>query len=695
MQDDNTPPSVRVEISHDVAVLVVDNPPVNAASAEIRSKLLQAVTAIARRSDIVAAVLIGAGKSFIAGSDLREFDRPISEPDLPQVIAAIEDCPKPVVAAIHGSALGGGFEVALGCDGRVATPDAVIGLPEVGFGMIPGAGGTQRLPRMIGRARAIDFIVSGRRVPAMEAHRLGIIDTIVDGDLRAGAIAASRALAGTKRRISERDVPADETPWDGAVPKAPSAAAARAAVDAVMMVGTAPFVAALREERKVFQQLRQSEQAAALRHLFFAERACMRFGRKTDLPDVAKIGIVGAGLMGSSIAAAFALAGIEVAMADNTAELAAAGANRARNLARRAAARVGANGEQAAARLLPINGLAYLGDCEIVVEAIVEDLAAKRAIFAALDRALPPSTAIASNTSYLDIDALAAATSRPSKVAGLHFFSPAHVSKVVEVVSGSSTSPALAAQLARLAVRMGKAPIPAGCAPGFIGNRILAAYRLQSEFLLEEGAFPETVDAAMVEFGMAMGPFAVSDLSGLDIAAARRRQLAATRDPRARYVVIPDRLCAIGRLGQKAGKGWYRYSADARRGQPDPEVGAIILAASAEKGIARRVLDATEIQDRALAAMINEAAHVLADGTAKRAADIDLLLVNGFGFPATKGGPLFWAAQRDRAKVIAMIDRMVAASGFGITRAANLDSTLDSYRTPASNEATSSQGHSA
>ncbi len=675
---------VRVEKDGDVAVIVIDNPPVNAGSTAVRRGLLDAIASVAADETVSAAVLIGAGNTFIAGSDIKEFDKPLLEPQLPAVIAVVESCPKPVVAAIHGAALGGGFELALGCDARVAVPGAVVGLPEVKLGMIPGAGGTQRMPRLTGVARAIEIITSGRRVPGNEAERLGLVDKVVTTDLREAAVAHARSLS-RKRRLSEMTVPADAPgEIDAAAAKAVAAGrgmiAPGEAVAAVRMAESVPFAEAVRREREIFQGLRNGEESAALRHLFFAERKAMRGPAGAKARTVKRVGVVGLGLMGSGIAATFAVAGYDVLAAEQDASRLDQGIARAadaiRSMARRARLSDG-DVEAAIARIARVGKLDELADADFVIEAIVEDMDAKEALLGDLGRILRSGAIIASNTSYLDIDRMAHAVPEPEDFAGFHFFSPAHVMRLIEVVRGARTAPDVIATLVAVARRLGKLPVTAGASEGFIGNRILAAYRQQCDFLLEEGAYPKDVDDALTGFGMAMGPYAVSDLAGLDISWQMRKRRAADRDPRARYFPAADRLCEQGRFGRKTGAGWYRYGEDGRTPVPDPDVHALIDRLSAESGTARRSIGADEIVSRVMTAIVNEACLILGEGVAERPSDIDLVMVNGYGFPAAKGGPLFWAARQPRAGFLESVDAMIAASGFGKTAAPGISACLD------------------
>lgn len=677
-------PAVRTERDGAVAVLLIDNPPVNAGSRAVREGLLAALAVAAADPAIAAVVIMGDGRSFISGSDLKEFDLPLAEPQLPAVIRAIEDCPKPVVAALHGAALGGGFELALGCDARIAAPATVVGLPEASLGMIPGAGGTQRLPRLIGIARAIDLVCSGRRVAAEEALRNGMINQVATGDLRAAGTALALDLVGRKSRVIERAVPDDGADEGAAAAAALKAGRNRphiaAAIRHVRAARSVPAAQALADERADFQGLRVSPDAKAIRHLFFAEREAARGGGLNKVParPLARFGVVGAGTMGAGIALAALQADLCVVLVEqDPAALQRGVATIKAHIARRVESRRLTEADAAAtnARLATALDVQALADCDLIVEAVVEDLAVKTAVFRALDGIAKPGAILSSNTSYLDLDAIAATTDRPQDVIGLHFFSPAHVMRLLEVVRGKdSAEDALATGLA-LANRLGKQPVVAGNRFGFIGNRLYAAYRRHCEFMLEEGPLPQEVDKALEAFGFAMGPFAVADLSGLDIAWRMRQRQASTRDPAARYVTIPDRLCEMGRFGRKTGAGYYRYADGPARGTPDPEVEAVILAASADAGRTRHAFTAEEIVRRALLALANEAALALADGAAMTADDIDVVLVNGYGFPRWAGGPVHWARNEDPGRLIRDCDALVTLAGPG-TRRGNLSLLL-------------------
>jgi 3-hydroxyacyl-CoA dehydrogenase len=667
-----------MERDADVAVIIIDNPPINAGSAEVRHGLLVAIAALTNDPSLRAAVLIGAGNTFIAGSDLREFGLPLDEPQLPAVIAAIESCGKPVVAALHGAALGGGFELALGCDARIASPGTVVGLPEVTLGLIPGAGGTQRLPRLVGLARAIQLVCSGERVKSDAALSLGLLDAVVTGDLRSAAIAHARGLNGAKSLLRERTVPpADSTVVAAAAGEAlrlgKSRPAVQAAIVAVQWAATLRIDDALTQERAVFQTLRVSREASALRHQFFAEREAAKLPAAllADSRSVETIAVIGAGTMGTGIAICALDARLSVILLEQDETALQRGQQRLREhyqsrvSAGKMKASVAAANE---ARLSPTTDWTQLGRADLVIEAVFEDLAVKQAVFRQIDQHARPGAVLASNTSYLDLDAIANVTARPQDVLGLHFFSPANVMKLLEVVRGTHTAPDVLSTGMALGKTLKKLPVLTGNAFGFIGNRIYNAYRKQCEFMMEDGAWPEDVDQALTDFGFAMGPFAVADMSGLDIAWRMRKSQAAGRDPRERYVAILDQLCEQGRLGRKSGAGYYQYAEGRQVKTSDATLRDVIEQASLQRGITRRSLSATEIQHRALLAMVNEAALLLADGVAARHSDIDVVLVQGYGFPRWEGGPVFWARQQDRATLDKDLDALAEISGQGFVR---------------------------
>ena len=668
---------VAVERDGDVLVILIDNPPINAGSLSVRRGVLESIAMLAEDATLRAAVIIGRGTTFVAGSDLREFGKPLEEPQLPAVIRAIETVAKPVVAALHGAALGGGFELALGCDARVALPGTLVGLPEVSLGMIPGAGGTQRLTRLVGVARSIQLVCSGERIAADEALALGIIDSVAAADLRASAVRFAAGMAG-KRRVRDLVVPPDtpeaiESATQAALKAGRGRPNVHDAIERVKAAASEPIDAALTRERELFQNYRMGEDAAALRHLFFAEREAGKPPEDVngEARALHRVGVIGGGTMGAGIAICLAEAGLDVVLVER--DEAAVEACRTRLNAHWAgrvrAGRCSADRAAAFEAKVAVGAdWAVLADVDMAIEAVFEDLAAKEEVFRRLDAVLRPGAILASNTSYLDLDTIAAFTGRPGDVVGLHFFSPAPVMKLLELVRGAHTSAdALATGLA-LARKLKKQPVVARNAFGFIGNRIYDAYRRQCEFLLEEGALPQQVDAALEAFGFAMGPFSVADLSGLDIAWRMRQARAASRDPTARYVAIADRLCEQGRLGRKTGAGWYRHPEGARRGVPDDAVQALIVEASAAKGIERRAIADDEIVRRALGAIVNEASKLVAEGVATRASDVDVAMVHGYGFPRWVGGPVQWARQRGREALARDLDELAERSGAGFVR---------------------------
>lgn len=647
-----------------VAIVTIDFAPLNIGSLRMREALSEALMVLAQRPDVTGAALVGSGSNFVAGSDIREFDAPPQAPHLPEVIALIEQLPFPVVAAIRGAALGGGCELALGCDGRVAAPDAVLGLPEVTLGLIPGAGGTVRLPRLVGAAAALELVTSGKRLTARQALAIGLVDQIAEGDLLEAAQHWLARHPG-KRRALELELPATdrvalEQAISGIARKARGGDARGAAAAAVWRSLDLPAMAALELERADSLRLRLSPQSKALRYLFQAERRAGRAPRNAEQIDIARVGVIGAGRMGSDIALVCARAGIAVALVEANPDAVARAMSHIAKGAEFLVRRAELDSVETLVARIRVVPLEELAEYQLVIEAIPEDLAAKQALLAKVGT-IAPQAILATNTSYLDIDAIAAGVTGRERVVGLHFFNPANVLKLVEVVRGAQTAAAVIATMLRLARRLGKLPILTAVGEGFVGNRIFAAYRRQCEYLLEDGCLPEQIDQAMQDFGMAMGPFAVFDLAGLDVAWAMRKRLAATRDPAERYVDVPDLLCESGRLGQRAGRGWYDYG----DGKPAPsaEVTALIVEASRRKGITRRTFAAGEIVNLLLTAMANEAAWVVQEGVAAQPEDIDVALCNGFGFPRHQGGPLYWAAQQDPDSLAARLAHIAATSG--------------------------------
>ncbi|MGX5804392.1 3-hydroxyacyl-CoA dehydrogenase NAD-binding domain-containing protein [Bradyrhizobium sp. Arg314] len=673
MEQSATHQAVRLEKQGRVGVIVIDNPPINAGSLDVRRGILSAVRAVNSDHDLSAGLLIGADKMFMAGSDIREFDAPLEDPQLPLVIAAIEESHKPFVAAIAGAALGGGYELALACDGRVASPEAVVGLPETTLGVIPGAGGTQRLPRLVGREKAIELVCAGARVPAAEAVKLGMVDMIAHIDLKSEALEFLSNLHLSKRRVSERQVPhSDPAGIEKAKVQALRAGRHRphikAAIEAIEQCGRLPFNEGLAEERAEFQRLRTGREAAALRHLFFAERRALKTA--ASAASIAKpvqvVAVVGGGTMGAGIAVALLMAGKTVMIAETTGEAAASARNRVHQIFQRRLERGRLASEEMAqllSRMDFITDTDRLSKADAIIEAVFEDIDAKRQVFATLGRAARPDAILLTNTSYLSIAAIAASSGRPQNVAGMHFFSPAEVMRLVEIVPHVDTSLDVTASALSLAMALGKLPVLSKDSFGFIGNRIFASYRRQCEFMLEEGALPHEIDSALEDFGFAMGPFAVADLSGLDVSWRMRQATAAQRRETDRYVRIPDQLCELGRFGRKTGAGYYRYPSAGGLGEVDPLVTDLIIRASSEAGRVRRPFCSSEIVNRALTAMASEAAFVISQGVAKSPSDIDLVLTSGYGFPKHEGGILFWARNQDRASLDAAFELLIESHG--------------------------------
>lgn len=638
---------VRIERDGDVAVVVIDNPPVNASTAAVRRGLLEAMHAT---TDDRAVVLIGAGKHLVSGSDLREFEGEIPEPHLPEVLAAVERHPRPVVAAISGSTLGGGFELALACDLRIALKGARVGLPEAGLGMIPGAGGIVRTVRLLDPDRVLELVVSA--TPVDVAYAEGLVDLVVPGRLRERAVAAARTAV--KRVLTEQPARAGvpgrfEETAQRLLARHGATGPVVPAIEAVLTATAVPARAALRHERAEFLRLRASPEAAALRHLFFAGTAATRAGKPEVERTLRRVGVIGAGTMGAGIARAFAAAGAEVVLVDVDAGM----------LERARAAVEGAgNDVRTSTRMADLAGV------DLVVEAVFEDHEVKAEVLAAA-AAVVPDVPLATNTSYLDIDALAAVMPDPSRVLGMHFLAPAHRTAVLEVVRGRETSSDALDHAFSAARLLGKTPVVVGVCDGFAGNRVFSAYRYQCELLVEEGAEPRQVDEALRDLGFTMGPFAVADMSGLDVAWRARRRRDAGRDPRERYPDVADRLVEKGRLGQKTGAGWYRYPDGTRTPHDDPEVARIIAKSRADKGITARPIGPGEIGERVLTAMANEAALLLAEGIAARPGDVDVLLTRGYGFPERLGGPCHWATTQPYEKLAEALRRLEEAVGWG------------------------------
>ncbi|MCZ8181428.1 MAG: 3-hydroxyacyl-CoA dehydrogenase NAD-binding domain-containing protein [Beijerinckiaceae bacterium] len=684
---------IHLHPSGKVTLLEIDNPPVNATSQAVRQGLLDAIERLDTDPAVGAIVIAGAGRTFTAGGDITEFGKPPLLPHLPDVITRIEACAKPVVVAWHGTALGGGCEIGLAATKRIIAPDGSVGLPEVKLGLMPGAGGTQRLPRLVGPVVALDLIASGRMVGAKEALALGLVDAIAAGNLREEAVALAESLIGQPpERVSERPVPAsDPTAWEATVAKVKKDAKGRTApLAAIALVETAraePFAAGQPKERATFFDLMASPQSKALRHMFMAEREVARVPELAGISprEINHIGVIGAGTMGSGIAVAFLDAGYRVTLMEASEAALQAGLDRVNGLYLRSV-KSGRIDEtirlERLSRLTPTTEIKALAETGLVIEAVFEDMAVKLDLLGRLGAALPAETIIATNTSYLDLEVMADALPHPERFIGLHFFSPAHVMKLLEIVRARRTAKEVLATGLAIGKRLKKIAVIAGVCDGFIGNRLLARYRAQCEFMLEEGALPQEIDAALEAFGFAMGPFAVQDLAGLDIAWARRKRLAATRNPAERDVPLVDRLCEAGRFGQKAGKGWYLYAEGKR--EVDPEIDALVRAHAASTGRAQRSFSAAEIQSRVLTTMINEGAKILGEGIAARPLDIDLVLVNGYGFPNWRGGPMHYADETGLARILAEAEAIAARDGAAYAVARLLRELAGSGRTFAS-----------
>lgn len=651
------PQVVRLEKDGDVGVIIVNYPPVNALGPGVSEGIIAALNQANADPSITAMVLMGDGRSFIAGADIRGFGTgrkraPIGE----RTYDVLDASPKPVVAAIHGYALGGGLENALACHYRIAVPSAKVGLPEVLIGILPGGGGTQRLPRVVGAQTALDMITSGRHVPAPEAATLGIIDEVLpDGaNPRDAAVAYARSKAAIRPlpRVRDKTVTAAPGVFDAMrksiARKARNQTAPYHCIAAVEAACTLPFDDGLLREAALFAELETSDEAKALRYAFFAEREVAKL---PDLPanvaayDFKKPAVIGAGTMGGGIAMSFADFGYDVKIIDATQDALDRGMDRIRtnyatSVKRGSLAEDEMN--RRLARIHPVAAYEDIADCDVVVEAVFERMDVKKPIFQKLDETMAPGTFLFSNTSALDMDELASVTKRPEYVAGTHFFSPANVMKLLEVVRPSKASPETLMTAMALGRRIGKISAMAGNTDGFVANRSRAPFNSEMVILLEEGCLPEQVDKVMIDFGYPMGPFAVGDLAGLDIGAEGRKRRALA-NPDYRKLPIADKLVEMGRFGQKTGAGWYRYEKGDRTPHPDPEVAAIIKSVAAEMGVEQRVFTDTEILRRLLFASVNEACKILEEGKAYRASDVDVMWLHGFGFPRYRGGLMYWA----------------------------------------------------
>lgn len=655
---------VQLHIDGDVAIITINNPPVNALSPAVAQGIERAIDAAQHDDNVTAVVVIGSGRTFIAGADIKEFGK-ITSGEKPRSggllapLLRIEDLSKPVVAAIHGTAFGGGLELAMACHYRVAVPNAQVGQPEVKLGIIPGAGGTQRLPRLVGVAKAIEMCAEGNPITATEAQKLGLVDRLIEGDLLSQAAAFARETKGKIAKTRERN---DKEKLGNLEQNAPLFAAARekarskqrgmiaplAAIDAVEAATTLAFDKGCELEQELFRKCLFSDQSKALIHIFFAEREVSK------IPDVPKdtpsipvnsVAVVGAGTMGGGIAMVFANAGMPVLLKDADQPALDRGlANIQRNYS--ASVKRGRFTQQFVNERLnlikPTLSYEDFGNVDLVVEAVFENMELKKEVFARLDGVCRDGAILASNTSTLNIDEIASATARPHAVIGTHFFSPANVMRLLEIVRGRATGKEVIATCMQLSKKLGKIGVLVGNCRGFVGNRMFHHYVREAVFLVEEGATPQQVDQALYNFGMALGPLATGDLAGLDVGWRIRKEYRHLEKPGVRQPIAGDRLCELGRYGQKTGAGWYKYDEN-RRPAPDPEVNAIVRQWATDAGILQREITAQEIVDRCIYALVNEGARILEDGIALRAGDIDVIYINGYGFPAYRGGPMWYA----------------------------------------------------
>ncbi|MGD9720986.1 MAG: 3-hydroxyacyl-CoA dehydrogenase NAD-binding domain-containing protein [Pirellulales bacterium] len=649
----------------DVAIITINNPPVNALSPGVPEGIRESVQAAEKDDSVKAIVLIGGGRTFIAGADIKEFGKMTSGakdrgPGINPILDVVENCQKPIVAAIHGTAFGGGLETAMACHYRVAVPQAQVGQPECKLGIIPGAGGTQRLPRLAGVEVAAQMCATGDPVPASQAKAAGIVDKIVEGDLLAGAVAFARemAAAGAPRRTRDRNEKiADKAANDKALAAVRDAVKKRArglmapgkAIDAVEAATKLSFDEGLDKEAELFRECLFSDQSKAMIHAFFGERAVAKvpgIPRDTPIIEIKRAAVVGGGTMGGGITMNYANAGIPVLFKEVTQEALDKGLATIKKNYAATVAKGRLTQQQMDARMALIEPtITYdkFREADIVTEAVFEEMTLKKKVFAELEKATRPDCILASNTSTLNIDEIAASTSRPEMVIGHHYFSPANVMRVIEIVRGKKSSPAVIATSMALAKRLNKVGILVGNCRGFLGNRMFHHYQREAQFLLEEGAKVEDVDAVLVEHGMAMGPLAVGDLAGLDVGWRIRKEYKHLEPPGIRQPLVADQICEMGRYGQKTGAGWYKYEPGARAPLPDPVVEAIIEKSAAEAGIQRRKVSKDEVLERTLYALVNEGANILSEGIALRAVDIDMLYILGYGYPAHRGGPMWYA----------------------------------------------------
>lgn len=668
--------SSTVSVSHadNIAVVTIDNPPVNALGYNLRKPLHDALGELRDDAAVAAIVVTCAGRTFIAGADITEFGKPMQSPSLPDLIEMLESIMKPTVAAIHGTALGGGLELALGCHFRVADAGAKLGLPEVKLGLLPGAGGTQRLPRIVGPEKAVRMIVSGNPIGAAEAHADGLVDAVCSENLVDNAIALAKekvASAAALVHVRERDekltvarnnLAALDAVIADATKKARGLEAPLICAQSVRNAVTLPFEDGLAAEREFFIKLVTGEQSAAQRHLFFAERQAAKVegvGKDVRPRQISRVAVIGAGTMGGGIAMSFINGGIPVTVLEMNQEALDRGFATISKNYDISVSRGSLSEEAKARRLSLLTGVTSyddLADADLIIEAVFEEMAVKKEVFGKLDAVAKPGAILASNTSYLDVDEIAASTKRSGDVVGTHFFSPANVMRLLEIVRGKQTSADVLATLLGVARVIRKVPVVVGVCHGFVGNRMLSARSAEAEDILLEGALPQDVDKALTDFGFPMGQYAMADLAGLDIGWRTRKSLGTT-------AAIADSLCEEGRYGQKTGKGYYLYNEGSRKPEADPQVEALIEKVSAGRNLARRKIEADEIIERTLYPMVNEGARILEEGIAARSSDIDIVWANGYGFPIGKGGPMFWADSVGLAKIVERLEHWHGETG--------------------------------
>jgi 3-hydroxyacyl-CoA dehydrogenase len=673
---------VDLSIEGEVALVTINSPPVNALSQAVREGLKRGVEAAEANGAVKAIVIICDGRTFIAGADISEFGKPPSPPSLHEALDVMENASKPVIAAIHGTALGGGFEVALTAHYRIAVPSAKCGLPEIKLGIIPGAGGTQRLPRLIGAEKALDAILSGTPFSAREAEEWGVVDELAEeGKLRESALRYARRLIAEKaplKKVRDRSDKLEPARGHPEIFEAVRKANARKyrgfeawkkAIESVENAVNLPFDEGMAKERAIFTELVVTNQSKAQRYVFFAERQAAKVAdipADTPTKKIAKVGVIGAGTMGGGISMNFLSAGIPVTIVETSKEALDRGVSIMRrnyeNTAKKGRMTM-AEVEERMGKLSPTLDFNALADADLVIEAVFEDMDLKKSIFERLDTIAKPGAILASNTSYLDVDAIGAMTKRPEDVLGTHFFSPANVMRLLEIVRGEKTSKSVLATITQLAPKIGKVAVVVGVAHGFVGNRMLAQRQREAQKLILEGATPSDVDRVLVDFGLPMGPFAMSDLAGLDIGWS-----AAT----SKRASIRDILCEEGRRGQKTGAGFYDYD-EARTPKPSSHVEGIIRDFAKSKGIEQRKISDAEILERCLYPMINEGAKILEEGKAQRASDIDIVWINGYGWPVYRGGPMFYADTIGLKTVLAKLKEFQAKFGDDFKPAALLE----------------------